>query len=78
MNVSVWFCLQTNKYSTQNTTGPANCNINTDLVITNLTDLQKLTVYRPLLSHMQGIYAFKNTINSKQYIGSAQDLYKRL
>ena len=49
-----------------------------ELVITDLTDLKKLVPYQKLLNRMQGVYAFKNTVNGKQYIGSTQDLYKRL
>lgn len=34
--------------------------------------------YRDLLKNKGGVYCFINTINNKQYIGSAKDLHLRL
>lgn len=44
----------------------------------NLDKIEQIRSYRPLLTKKAGIYAFYNTINRKQYIGGAVDLYKRL
>jgi len=30
------------------------------------------------LKNKQGVYSFYNTVNKKQYIGSSEDLYKRM
>jgi hypothetical protein len=58
--------------------GPSPKDFKPEFTITDLTDLKKLESYRPLLKGKQGVYAFLNTKNGKQYIGSAQDLYMRL
>lgn len=44
----------------------------------DLTDQNLITINRSLLSKKAGIYSIINTINGKQYIGSAVDLYLRL
>ena len=41
-------------------------------------DKDSILSYRDLLKNKGGIYCFINTINNKQYIGSAKDLYLRL
>lgn len=65
-------------FSTVPATKLHNKDIKPELVITDLTDLKKLLTNKTRLKHMPGVYAFKNTINDKQYIGSSKDLYNRL
>ena len=43
-----------------------------------LGDKDAIISYRPLLKNKGGVYSFINTVNNKQYIGSAKDLYLRL
>jgi group I intron endonuclease len=48
------------------------------LVINKLFDKNHVESYREILKNKGGIYSFINTINGKQYIGSAKDFYIRL
>lgn len=51
----------------------------TPVSILTLSGLNKDTIkpYRDILKNKGGIYSFKNTVNGKQYIGSAKDFYIR-
>jgi len=49
--------------------------------VLNLKDLNNRDViksFKEILKNKGGIYSFINTVNGKQYIGSAKDLYIRL
>lgn len=48
------------------------------LSINKLNDKNNISSKRELLYNKSGIYSFINTINGKQYIGSAKNLYHRL
>ena len=47
-------------------------------ILSRLYDKESIHLYRSLLINKGGIYSFLNTVNNKQYIGSAKDLYLRL
>jgi group I intron endonuclease len=47
-------------------------------VFNNLANINQVRSTYAQLKGKQGVYAFFNTLNGKQYIGSAVDLYKRL
>jgi len=47
-------------------------------VFNKLNEKDYISSYRDLLKNKAGIYSFINTVNSKQYIGSAKDFYLRL
>ena len=46
--------------------------------IIKLDDNNHILSYCDVLKHKGGIYCFVITINNKQYVGSAKDLYARL
>lgn len=48
------------------------------LIINNLTSKISIESYKNVLKNKGGIYSFINTINGKQYIGSAKNFYIRL
>nr|UPX01258.1 GIY-YIG endonuclease [Fusarium aethiopicum] len=48
------------------------------LVIRTLHDKGYVDSYKEILKNKGGIYSFINTVNGKQYIGSAKDFYIRL
>jgi hypothetical protein len=48
------------------------------LVLYKLADKSYINSFRDTLKDKGGIYSFINTVNGKQYIGSAKDLYLRL
>lgn len=48
------------------------------LVLYKLADKSYINSFRNTLKDKGGIYSFINTVNGKQYIGSAKDLYIRL
>jgi group I intron endonuclease len=43
-----------------------------------LCDKACVDSYREILKNKGGVYSFINTVNGKQYIGSAKDFYIRL
>ena len=45
------------------------------LILKDLHDKNNIKSYRMILNRKGGIYSFFNTINGKQYIGSAKDFY---
>jgi hypothetical protein len=47
-------------------------------ILKNLSDKAYIDSQREVLKNKAGIYSFINTINGKQYIGSAKDFYIRL
>ena len=47
-------------------------------VLDKLHNKETVASYRIILKNKGGIYSFINTINNKQYIGSAKDFYLRL
>lgn len=49
-----------------------------DYQVFDKLDKDSILSYRNLLKDKGGVYCFINTINNKQYIGSAKDLYLRL
>lgn len=61
---------------------PTNNNLNKNpipiLILKELNDKNYIDSFREMLKGKGGIYSFINTINNKQYIGSAKDLYIRL
>lgn len=48
------------------------------ITLENLDDKAYISSYRETLKTKGGIYSFVNTLNGKQYIGSAKDFYIRL
>lgn len=62
----------------------ANTKANVDIKVVAIFTLDKLndkayiSSNRDILKKKGGIYAFINTVNGKQYIGSAKDFYLRL
>lgn len=48
------------------------------LELTELSIKDNIKSYRETLHNKSGIYSFFNTVNNKQYIGSAKDLFIRL
>lgn len=61
-------------------TKPSNLNIKATPILTldKLNDKVYIDSYREKLKNKGGIYSFINTVNGKQYIGSAKDFYLRL
>ena len=47
-------------------------------VFNDLDKLEYIKSYRNSLKNKSGVYGIYNTVNKKQYIGSAKDLYQRL
>lgn len=47
------------------------------LTLGGLNSKDTIKSYRDILKNKGGIYSFKNTVNGKQYIGSAKDFYLR-
>lgn len=47
-------------------------------VFDKLNGKDSILSYRDTLKNKGGIYSFINTVDNKQYIGSAKDLYIRL
>lgn len=47
------------------------------LTLSGLNNKDTIKSYRGILKNKGGIYSFKNTVNGKQYIGSAKDFYLR-
>ncbi len=48
------------------------------LVIKDLCDKAYVYSYKEILKNKGGVYSFINTVNGKQYIGSAKDFYIRI
>lgn len=48
------------------------------LTLNNLDNEDSIKSYRELLKNKGGIYSFINTVNGRQYIGSAKDFHLRL
>lgn len=69
-------------YSTNSNNKDDNSNLGlTPIPILNfkvLNNKDVVTSYKEMLKNKGGIYSFINTVNNKQYIGSAKDLYIRL
>lgn len=49
-----------------------------NIVFKSLENNLVVLSYRQVLKNKSGVYCFINTVNGKQYIGSAKDLYLRL
>lgn len=47
-------------------------------VLNNLNDQKNIDSFKDIIKNKGGIYSFINTVNGKQYIGSAKDFYIRL
>lgn len=65
-------------YSSKPTNNNRNKNSIPILTLKELNDKNYIDSFREMLKDKGGIYSFINTINNKQYIGSAKDLYIRL
>jgi len=54
------------------------CSVVPVKVFNDLDKLESIKSYRNSLKTKSGVYGIYNTVNKKQYIGSAKDLYQRL
>jgi excinuclease UvrABC nuclease subunit len=74
-NISINTCLFSRSYSTSNRSSDIPLPIK---FLSKLNDKNFIDSCHSLLRKKGGIYSFFNTVDNKQYIGSAKDLYLRL